>query len=54
MAYPEKFWRNLYELVRFMLDICHHGVILPVGAGCSDISGSMQKIWQSYINVVVN
>lgn len=54
MAYTEKVSRNIYELARFMLDVCHHGVIRPIGAGCSDISGSMAKFWQPYIHVVVN
>jgi len=54
MAYPEKFSGNVYELACFMLDICHHDMIRPFAAGCSDISGSMAKIWQPYIHVVVN
>jgi hypothetical protein len=54
MAYPEKYSRNVCELARFMLDLCHHGMAHPLGAGCPDISGSMVKIWQPYIHVVVN
>jgi len=54
MTYPEKVSKNIYEPTRFMLDFCHHGMIHPLGTGCSDISESMAKIWQPYIHVAVN